>query len=933
VSLKSGTKLGRYEIRSKIGEGGMGQVYLADDTQLHRKVALKVLPSEIAANDDRMRRFKQEATAAAALNHPNIAHIYEIGESAGTNFIAMEFVDGCTLGELIHERPHELSKLLRCLQHIAEGLAKAHAAGIVHRDLKPDNVMVTRDNHAKILDFGLAKLVEPADGLAADSRLRDTAESKRPLKEKDRVLSEVTTALMQRQSTPGAVLGTVGYMSPEQAQGKVNEIDHRSDVFAFGCILYEAITGHKAFEGNDTIESLNKIIREQPAPIATLAPDAPADLQRIVRRCLAKDPEERYQTIKDVALEIKDVRRELQQSGGAHDTTVPPASVSSTTLRSGVTSLQSTPATHPSSAEHLVENGRRNKWIMLATATVILVTAAALGLYYFVLKPKPHFERVKLTRITTEGRLLNVAVSPDGKYIAYALSEEGKRSLWTKHLATDSRIQIVEPIDASTLSAQFFSPDGSYIFYYLRNEQNAQGALFQVPVLGGTSRRVLINSQSTVVLSPDGGTLAFLRFPPNRSELWLAHADGSNERQLWSCNDPQWTNTPGVAWSPDGKLVSIAYGSEQGGQHMTLATVAVADGSFKEITGQRWQAVGRIAWFQDSSGMAVVARETAAGNWQIWKVSYPAGHVVRITNDLHSYGWFSLTITADSRALVALQEETTTSVWVAPDGDTKKAHALAPRNGVQDGSSGVSWTPDGKLVFASNFGGGLRLWTMNADGTEQKPLTALGEESGFPAVSFDGRHIFFQSLRSKTIQIWRMDIDGANQKQVTNGNGVSSFWLTPDDRWIIYTMYTPGIWKISTEGGAPTKVFDISTYSLQLSPDGKLFAYSFEDEQTKQAQLVVRRFDDASHVKTFNLPVTATSTFGWFPNSQALIYIDNPRSVSNLWHLPLDDTPPSQMTDFRSDFTYNFSYSRDGKQLALTRGNTTRDAVLISEEK
>src|SRR5881628_614893 len=244
MTLRAGTKLDRYEIRAKLGEGGMGEVYLAEDTRLHRKVALKILPADLASNNDRMRRFKQEAQAAAALNHPNIAHIYEIGESDGTHFIAMEFVDGFTLRHLIHEKQTDLPKLLRYLQHAADGLAKAHAAGIVHRDLKPDNVMVTREGHAKILDFGLAKLIEPQTRLGASYRPRDVAGGSPPLNDNDgdEPLSELATAILQQHSTPGAVLGTVGYMSPEQAQGKTKEIDHRSDIFSFGCMLYEAVT-------------------------------------------------------------------------------------------------------------------------------------------------------------------------------------------------------------------------------------------------------------------------------------------------------------------------------------------------------------------------------------------------------------------------------------------------------------------------------------------------------------------------------------------------------------------------------------------------------------------------------------------------------------------------------------------------------------------
>lgn len=358
MELAPGAKLGRYEIRSKIGEGGMGQVYLAQDTKLDRKVALKVLPPELAANQDRMRRFIQEAKAAAALNHPNIAHIYEIGEETGVSFLAMEFIDGQTLSELIKSRRDELAKLLRYLQHVGEGLAKAHAAGIVHRDLKPDNIMITRDGHAKILDFGLAKLVEPAEKPDPNSA------------------SEMATVILQQHSTPGMVMGTVGYMSPEQAKGNIHEIDQRSDIFSFGCILFEVVTGQRAFAGVDPVDSLNKIIREPAPSVSEFNPAAPSDLQRIVRRCLEKDRDERYQTIKDVALELKAVRRELEKSDSQG--TVPASTETFAVTSSGqpVSASQATPSgadTQVSSAEYIVEGIRQHKLAAIGIAAVALI--------------------------------------------------------------------------------------------------------------------------------------------------------------------------------------------------------------------------------------------------------------------------------------------------------------------------------------------------------------------------------------------------------------------------------------------------------------------------------------------------------------------------------------------------------------------------------
>ncbi|HEV2664356.1 MAG TPA: protein kinase, partial [Blastocatellia bacterium] len=464
---------------------------LAEDSELHRNVALKVLPSDVSSNRDRMRRFKQEATAAAALNHPNIAHIYEIGEREGTNFIAMEFVDGLTLRQLIHERQTELPKLLRYLQHVAEGLAKAHAGGIVHRDLKPDNIMVTREGHAKILDFGLAKLLEQQTS-------QTTAQG----------MSELATALIQPHSMPGAVVGTVGYMSPEQAQGRVQEIDHRSDIFSFGCILYEAITRRKAFEGKDAIDSLNKIIREQPTPIASLSPAVPYDLKKIVRRCLAKDPEDRYQSIKDIAIELKEVRRELQAGAGI-DPTVPPspsaASASQATSapdRSRAVGASnsfspSAPSTHISSAEYIVSGIKQHKRAAAIVAGVLLVAIAAIGigLYKFSTSKRSatSLPSPKLQRLTTSGRASDAAISPDGKYVAHVKSDAG------------------QPSFTSTAGLRW-TPDGRALTYI--DTINGVSNIWSLPLDGGPPKQLTDFKTDQIFwfdFSRDGKQLALSR--------------------------------------------------------------------------------------------------------------------------------------------------------------------------------------------------------------------------------------------------------------------------------------------------------------------------------------------------------------------------------------------------------------------------------------
>jgi len=363
--LAVGTRLGRYEIRSKVGEGGMGEVYLAEDTQLHRKVALKILPTHLASNRDRMHRFKQEAQAAAALNHPNISHIYEIGESDGVNFIAMEYVEGATLRQKIYREQTELIRLLRYLQQVAEGLAKAHAAGIVHRDLKPDNVMITRDGYAKILDFGLAKLNEQINPPNNQVSPEDP-----------------TAAMRQPLSTPGVVVGTAGYMSPEQAQGYA--VDHRSDIFSFGCVLYEAATRQRAFESESTIDTLHKIVHSSVPPVKDVNPDAPVDLTRIVRRCLAKDPDERYQSSREAAIELRELRRELEGAMEL-DSTVPPPSVGSnisSQTTGGATTSGSQVLTAPeSNAEYIVSVIRRHRLAAALIAIALFIGVIAFALY------------------------------------------------------------------------------------------------------------------------------------------------------------------------------------------------------------------------------------------------------------------------------------------------------------------------------------------------------------------------------------------------------------------------------------------------------------------------------------------------------------------------------------------------------------------------
>jgi eukaryotic-like serine/threonine-protein kinase len=950
MTLPAGTKLGRYEIRSKIGAGGMGEVYLAEDTQLHRKVALKVLPAEVAANKDRMRRFNQEATAAAALNHPNIAHIYEIGESEGTSFIAMEFVDGVTLREKIHRDQTDLRRLLRHLQHAAEGLAKAHAAGIVHRDLKPDNIMVSRDGHPKILDFGLAKLIE-SPPLSSHSGSGE---------------SEVATAILPQHSAPGAIMGTVGYMSPEQAQGKIGDIDHRSDIFSFGCILYEAVTGQKAFEGKDAIDSLNKIIREPAPPISSLNPSAPADLQRIVRRCLAKDPEERYQTIKDVAIEIKELRRELQLAADVERTAAPAEQnaraqpgeeIVSTDSGTGVSDFFSPSLSSRTSSAEYGASGIKSRKKGLAVGLVGLIAVLALivgglgiALYKYLRREKdgpPIFQNVQVTLITTSGKASEANISPDGKYVVYLeMADDGNRSLWVKQTATGNAIPIIPPTKGNVLKQTSFSPDGNFV-YYLFTDRTRRTSLYQVSSVGGTPKKIIDVCDSAAAISPDGGKIAFMRWEGlSKGSMMVANADGSSERVVASLEGGEWFSNDGPAWSPDGKTIATAAGvTVNGVEEMRLLGIDSQTGAMKELSPKRWVNAGRVVWMPDGNALILVAleRPEEGERSQVWRVLYPSGDAARVTNDVQGHDDSSLGVTADGRTLVTVTMQSLSRIETIPaGGDTSRPTRLTTAEANQEGYYGFALAPDGRAVFSSFEGGQPDLWVMNADGSGRRRLTSDRFFDGHPSVSPDGRYVVYHSNRpdgSTILRLWRMDIDGGNVVQLAARADLRSH-ISPDGRWVIYAVWQPdeklqSLWKVSIDGGEPIRVTDYPTGEPVYSPDGHWIVCDFLDEQAKPSlwRYAIIPASGGRPIRQFDFPGFQYQYVQWTPDGGHLSYIGSPPDPSNIWLQPAEDGEPRKLTDFKADYIFRHAWSRDGRTLALVRGRGTSDVVLLRDER
>ncbi|MBK9155674.1 MAG: PD40 domain-containing protein [Chloracidobacterium sp.] len=591
--------------------------------------------------------------------------------------------------------------------------------------------------------------------------------------------------------------------------------------------------------------------------------------------------------------------------------------------------------------------GRRT---IVVAAFAIVSLVAGYGLYRYGSQPRlavEHFKNIKLDRITAEGGVESATISPDGKYIAYTLEESGKRSLWTKHLGSDSRVQIAPPVEALSMFASAFSPDGGYVYYTRQDDQNPKGALYSVPVLGGVSRKIVSDVSQPISVSRDGSQIVFGRYKHTNTDdlLMIANADGTDERLLATVHEPEYLEGSAAAWSPDGTAIAVGYGAmvpdavgPSPVYKMNVAVISLAEPQIKPLTKGNWAFVGSVAWLSDGSGLVFVAGEHRSGARQILHCSFPSGETRRITNDLNSYD--SLSLTADDKAILSIQKHPASQLWIVPDGDTSKARSIVTRKNVQDATSGIGWTPDGRIVFDSNADANSSIWSISADGTDPKQLTDGNTDDFAPEVSPDGRHIIFGAVRNG-FQVWGMDIDGTNQRQITHGTGTPTFSFSPDGRWIISNPYLGGIHKMPFGGGESIPIITEGPLVYpQLSPDGSLMAYLVSSKETKRPQIVIVKYEDGTLVTTLDLPVSAGTSyfeslsyrgFHWSPDGKSVVYIDTIGGVSNLWRRALTGGAAKQITDFKSDRIYTFAFARDGKTIALGRGSNTPDAVLITD--
>ncbi|HEX8847544.1 MAG TPA: protein kinase [Pyrinomonadaceae bacterium] len=949
MSIEAGTHIGRYEIKSLLGAGGMGEVYRATDTELHRPVALKFLRSEVAADEKRMQRFIQEARAASALNHPNILTVYEIGQTDGARYFATEFVDGVTLRDALARRRMKLVDVLDVAIQVASALAAAHAAGIVHRDIKPENIMLRADGYVKVLDFGLAKLTDRA-ATSVDTEA-------------------ATQALVN--TDPGSVMGTANYMSPEQASAK--EVDARTDIWSLGCVLYEMVTGHAPFEGATTSHVIVAILEKEPLPLATYVEDVPEALEWIVTEALTKEREERTQTARELLKKLQRLKQKVDQSAELERSVAPDllrSSSSSSTAgatTSGMSqqSVQRTvtageratiqsgaglaKATNVSSAEYVVNQIKSHKKVVAAALAVLVVAVLGFVIYKIASRDNPPTPattaaatpgRMKISRLLTGvPNLGSVAISPDGKYIAYGLNKQGAVSLHVKQISTGSDREIVAPVEDGSFGGTVFSPDGELVYYnFFHRERSPQGTLYQVPVIGGREpRKILEHLNGIISFAPDGKRFAFYRVFAKTGDvaLLVGSLDGSEPRELARRRGNDWFN--GVpAWSPDGRVIACVAATDTGGTQFTLIAVPADGGAEKPITSYKWHGgVHRPSWLKDGSGLIVNAKEMQTSPTQIWHVSYPDGAVSRITNDLTEYGSTSFGLTADSSTIVTIAGEQSVKIWLAaPNEEEGRARKLT--EGKYDGLRGVDWAPDGRVVYVARNGDYADIWITNADGAGQKQLTSNEDAESDVRVSPDGRSVVFTSERPGGVShIWRMDLDGSNLKQLTDGNFADFFpFWSPDGQWIFFGSWRSGnerLWKVPADGGQPSQVSDLPFTGWRFPPGSNLILGGYYDEQMSPPRWrsALLSVESGQLVKVFDYPPKAGAVD--MLDERTLVYSETNSDVSNLWTRPLEGGAPRQLTKFMSEKISSFARSRDGKQFAVARGTTSADIILIKD--
>jgi len=922
-ALATGQTIGRYRISGLIGSGGMGQVFLAEDTELDRPVAFKILHGGVANDEERVRRFIQEARAASALNHPNILTIHEIGSFEGSRFIVSEYVHGRTLREQMRDGVSAAESLTIACQ-IATALKAAHAAGIIHRDIKPENIMIRQDGLVKVLDFGLAKLTE------AD----------------DRPIDQNSVAASILETSPGLVMGTVAYMSPEQARGQ--SVDLRTDLWSLGIVLHEMLTGDTPYKGEAVTELVAAILTSDATPIEIES--IPAGMQPICRRLLAKERDSRYQSAHDLLTDLEGEKDRMKYAIDSKKY----VTVSSTDERR----TQIIGPRRTLSAEYVVHQVTRHKYLTLSVVFTIMFVALGLTVYRynaatnqdsntsspaFLINAATTEKDLKFSKLPISGPSAEISISPDGKYVAYT----DKKGINLLELATNVSILTSELPPADGEWGLTFSPDNKFIYYvYEVNADFGSDKIMRVPVHGGKPEVITGESpDSWFGLSSDGSKLVFVRQlngGRGGEEIVLANSDGSNKRTLEKTSPGTEIPTAPI-FSPDDKTVAcpIAF-KEANTQYFKLIGYSTGGGDSRTISDKHWREISGGVWLPN--GNLVIAAADASSDSQavsqLWNIS-PDGQARALTSGL--VGYRGLGATRDGTILVSHQIKTDNNLWMLPNNESSKAQQVTSSGEIR---GGFAYASDGRIIIGSNITGNADLWMINVDKADRKRLTNEGGVNVQPVISPDNKYIVFCSNRGDgKIRLYRMDMDGQNARRLADQAGdiiPYTSRISIDGKSVFYVEVHDGkadtIRKVPIDGGEAVTVakppdgWEFTTLDINRT-DGR-FAYGLTRKSNgpSEYKIEIASADGKKTERIIDLPPELGSrNTRWMPDGGAVAVLEKSGfGQTEVWRVPIDGKgKPSKLTDFRTPVTNNFLWTPDGKFMLASRGTRAYEAVLI----
>jgi serine/threonine protein kinase len=911
--------ISHYRITGQLGSGGMGVVYEAEDLNLGRKVALKFLPPQLSRDQNALDRFLLEARTASALSHPNICTIYAVekaGEGADAqSFIAMELLEGQNLDQKLIFGAVPVGPLLDIAIQLADALDAAHAKGIIHRDIKPANIFLSPRGQVKVLDFGLAKLTRPDLQMTTIGATQDSP----------------TPNL----TSPGATVGTISYMSPEQARGE--DLDTRTDLFSLGTVIYQMATGKLPFSGATSAVVFHAILELDPVSPLQLNATLPPKFQEIIEKLLDKDRDLRYQSAADLRGDLKRLKRDVESgrkiaapSGSA--STADAATAGSGSSVTAAVAPSSSRGGSPQSSAVVAAAGRHK----VGTGVTILLgifvlLAAGYGIYSLLMRhPMRPFRNFTVTKLTEDGNAALVAISPDGKYTLSLMRDKGGlASLWLRNVPTNSNTQVQPPADVYYNGLRF-SPDGNYLYFVRSDPGNAQlKYLYRAPLLGGTPEKLAEDVDSNITFSPDGRRVAFMRYDnpdPGKYQIIVRSLDNGQETGLTTGPTSQGLFNP--AWSPDGKTI-LCVVSQPGDALSGLMAVDARSGQQRLVLSSD-SVLNLPTWLPDGRGLLML-QSGQSSNFtlrQIVFVVYPEGRMDPVTRDTNNYSDLSVAATGQVVATVLSEARWNLEVMAAPS-----AGADARPVGPAAAYTNFSWTHDGRLIYDKD---NVLYWINPASGAKGGFATGEASADGDPWECADGRYVvFLLGLRGGNSQnVWRADASGGNLKQLTQEK-LNNFPVCAPDSQSVYYMEGNGIvMQVPIDGGATRKVSAVPASGFfDVSPDGRTLAFATVDHAAgHEEKIALVANDTGAMTKTveFQRP-RVTGLIRWSRDGKSLIYTIRENGVDNLWQQPIDGSAGKALTSFKAEHIWDFHWSPDGSKLAVVRGHTDSDVVLMRD--